>query len=77
MTDINDWYDPTYDDREPDETAHFEQQEAEDHLDEAHGGGECDCPPYDLTMDLARLNREHRDQHEGGLCDCPPDEPPF
>lgn len=64
--------------REPDETAWLEAKARQEHLDETHDGGECDCPPFDLDAWLAQQTLIHRDQeHGGGKCDCPPGQPPF
>lgn len=55
MTDVNDWSDPCYDDREPDESAYLEAEarhDYEDHCDRVHGGADCDCPmPGSLVAD--------------------------
>jgi hypothetical protein len=67
--------------REPDESAYLEQKAEQDHSDEVHGGGRCDCPPPTKeSMDawLAQRDHEHREQeHNGGECNCPPEEAPF
>lgn len=49
MTDVDDWSDPTWDDREPDEPPEeYLIEEAERrgriHREQAHGGGVCVCP---------------------------------
>ena len=48
MTDVNDFRDPCYDDREPDESAWLDAEAAHDyelHCRRVHGGRHCDCPP--------------------------------
>ena len=48
MTDVNDWHDPCYDDREPDISDYEEARAAHDyelHCNRVHGGRDCDCPP--------------------------------
>ena len=48
MTDVNDFRDPCYDDREPDESAWLDAEAAHDyelHCRRVHGGRDCDCPP--------------------------------
>lgn len=81
MTDVDDWSDPgdyRREPPEPDPTAYLEAKAEQEHLAEVHGGGPCDCPPFDLTAWLAQQAQAHRDQdHGGGECHCPPEEAPF
>lgn len=64
--------------REPDEGDYLEQKAEQEHSDEVHNGGPCDCPPFDLDAHMAKLAQDHRNEaHGGGECHCPPDEPPF
>ena len=47
MTDVDDWSDPTRDDREPDPSDYEEaraREEYQDHCAQVHGGADCDCP---------------------------------
>jgi len=48
VTDVNDFRDPCYDDREPGESAWLDAEAAHDyevHCKRVHGGRHCDCPP--------------------------------
>src|ERR1017187_8131344 len=67
--------------REPDSTASLDAKAEQEHpelLDEAHNGGPCDCPPFDLDAWMAEQAQAHRDEaHGGGECHCPPGEAPF
>lgn len=75
----DDWDDRLEDTREPGEPdwdAIAEQQ----HCDEEHDGGPCNCPIPTQEQIAARWeeqDRKHRaEAHGGRACDCD-DEPPF
>lgn len=85
MTDVDDYRDPR-DDWEPDpsDQAEYAAEQAEwAHRDEAHGGGECNCPPSPEQVAAERQQAEWMRQHEaeahgGKPCNCPQyTEPPF